>query len=77
MKTTQERLEYLKNMKDSDIDLSDIPELTEEDFKRAKPCHLQQNIIHIDQDILDAFKSSNPVNYENEINAILRQAVMG
>ena len=30
-------MEYLDNLSDEDIDLSDIPELTEEDFKRAKP----------------------------------------
>lgn len=29
--------EHLEDMADEDIDLSDIPELTEEDFKRAKP----------------------------------------
>lgn len=29
-----EEIEALKNMPDEDIDLSDIPELTEEDFKR-------------------------------------------
>ena len=29
--------ERLENMSDEDIDLSDIPELTEEDFKKAKP----------------------------------------
>lgn len=29
--------ERLEEMSDEDIDFSDIPELTEEDFKRAKP----------------------------------------
>ncbi len=36
----EERLEALKNMRDEDIDLSDIPELTEEEmrqFKRVNP----------------------------------------
>ena len=29
-------IEALRNMKDEDIDLSDIPELTEEDWKRMR-----------------------------------------
>lgn len=29
--------EHLEDLSDDDVDLSDIPELTEEDFKRAKP----------------------------------------
>ena len=36
----KERLEVLKNMKDEDIDLSDIPEITPEQakqFKRVNP----------------------------------------
>ena len=32
----EERLEKLKNMKDEDIDTSDIPELTEEQLKKFK-----------------------------------------
>lgn len=34
---SQTNWERLEAMDDEDIDLSDIPELTEEDFKRAKP----------------------------------------
>ena len=32
----KEHLEKLKNLKDEDIDLSDIPELTEEQLKKFK-----------------------------------------
>lgn len=32
----EERLEKLKNMKDEDIDYSDIPKLTEEQLKKFK-----------------------------------------
>lgn len=34
-------IEILKNMKDEEIDLSDIPEITDEEWKRFKPARLR------------------------------------
>ena len=34
-------IEALKNMRDDEIDLSDIPEITDEEWKRFKPARLR------------------------------------
>ena len=38
------RLAALENMSDEDIDLSDIPEITHEEFKKFKPARLRGSI---------------------------------
>ena len=40
----EERLEKLKNMKDEDIDCSDIPEITDEEWKNFYRVHPKQEI---------------------------------
>jgi uncharacterized protein (DUF4415 family) len=64
-------------MKDSDIDYSDIPELDDEFFARAKqlwPPAKQQLTIRLDDDVLQWLKS-NGRGYQTRINRILRAAM--
>jgi uncharacterized protein (DUF4415 family) len=70
--------ERLKNMKDEEIDYSDIPKLAPDMFKNPvvrkglKP--LSQNArenLPIDRDIIEFFKSQSQ-NYQAAINQLLR-----
>ncbi|MDR0827131.1 MAG: BrnA antitoxin family protein [Desulfovibrio sp.] len=75
--SVEEQLEALKNIKDEDIDFSDIPELLDWSssvrgkFYRPikKPVSLR-----IDADILEWFKKHSP-QYQTAINTVLRQYV--
>ena len=40
-------LEYIKNMKDEDIDLSDIPEITRDEWKKFKPARLRKQKLNL------------------------------
>ena len=70
--------ERLKNMKDEDIDFSDIPPVTEEMFKNAMlrknlkpiPKKNQENL-PVDKDIIEFFKKQG-FNYPLKINQLLR-----
>jgi uncharacterized protein (DUF4415 family) len=66
----------LRNMKDSDIDYSDIPELDDDFWKKAELyTRPKQSIsVRLDPDILDWLKSQGS-GYQTRLNAILR-AVM-
>lgn len=71
-------IERLRNMKDEDIDFSDIPPITEEMFKNAivrknfKPIpRKNQENVPIDEDIIEFFKSQD-FNYPLKINKLLR-----
>lgn len=68
-------------MRDEDIDTSDIPEITPEEFARAvvrkglKPVAGKKQItLRIDEDVLDWFKSGGD-GYQTRINAVLRAYV--
>ena len=66
--------ESLKNMRDEDIDCSDIPELDDAFWKNAKlviPPHKQQLTIRLDSDILGWLKGQGQ-GYQTRINSILR-----
>jgi len=71
-------VERLRNMKDEDIDFSDIPPITEEMFKNGMlrknfkliPRKHQDNL-PIDKDIIEFFKTQG-FNYPLKINQILR-----
>jgi uncharacterized protein (DUF4415 family) len=59
------------------IDTSDIPELDEAFFRRAKvrmPAGKQLVSLRVDQDILDWFKQQGK-GYQTRINAVLRAYV--
>jgi uncharacterized protein (DUF4415 family) len=76
-------LKALAEMKDEDIDYSDIPPLTDEFWKNAKPFrdrHLYKptktsTTIRLDSDVLDWFKSHGK-GYQTRVNAILRKQML-
>ena len=71
-------LERLAKMKDSDIDLSDIPEISLEKFAKAvirkglKPVPKKSQVtLRIDADVLEWFKETGK-GYQTRINTLLR-----
>jgi len=71
--------EHLDAMQDSEIDLSDCPEVTPEQFAEAvvrrggltsKP-NKEQVTLRIDKDVLDWFKTQGK-GYQTQINALLK-----
>jgi uncharacterized protein (DUF4415 family) len=79
----KEELRKLDNMRDEDIDYSDIPPLTDEFFKNAKRGEFYQRAlkaqltIRLDADILDWFKrhAKDGKGYQTDINKALRAYV--
>lgn len=79
-----ERLKAVANMPDSEIDFSDIPELTDEFFENAQQgtmyrrMHKQQTTLRLDMDILDWFKrhAKDGKGYQTDINKALRAYVV-
>lgn len=76
-------LEALKNMRDEDIDYSDIPPLTEEFWKNAvrfrdrelyRP-NKESTTVRLDSDVL-AWLRSYGKGYQTRINALLREAML-
>ena len=64
----------LKNLKDTDIDLSDSPRLDASFFKRATlrmPRPKKAVSLRLDPDVLDWFKEQGE-GYQTRINAVLR-----
>jgi uncharacterized protein (DUF4415 family) len=72
-------IEALKNMRDEDIDYSDIPPLTDEFWKNAKPLHFRplkaSTTVRLDADVLAWLKDQGK-GYQTRINAILRAAML-
>ncbi len=67
----------LNNMSDEDIDFSEIPELNEDWFKKAKlrlPTTVSSISIKFDSDILDWLKSHGK-QHQTQINTILRNYI--
>ncbi len=71
-------LERLAKMKDSDIDLSDIPEISLEKFAEAvirkglRPVSKKSQVtLRIDADVLEWFKGTGK-GYQTRINTLLR-----
>jgi uncharacterized protein (DUF4415 family) len=64
----------IKVMKDSDINFSDIPELTDDFFAEAKlrPDKKKQITLRLDPDVVEFFKAGGR-GYQNSINVILRR----
>ena len=77
----REQLAKLQAMRDEDIDLSDIPELTEEQLSRGFRPGLHRPIkmpvtIRLDADVVGWFKEhAGDKPYQTEINRVLRQHV--
>ncbi|MGI8836318.1 MAG: BrnA antitoxin family protein [Pyrinomonadaceae bacterium] len=71
-------LKRLDGMKDEDIDLSDIPEITPEMFARGivrrnlKPVPPKKQLtLRVDSDVVDWYKKQGP-GYQTRINSLLR-----
>jgi uncharacterized protein (DUF4415 family) len=65
---------------DSEIDLSDIPEMTDEVWKNAERSHLyrpvkRQITARVDADVLEWLKAQGK-GYQSRINAILRREML-
>jgi uncharacterized protein (DUF4415 family) len=76
----EERLKKLDELPDDQIDLSDIPEWTEEMFKNAKRGAFYRPIkeavsIRVDADVLAWLKKDGP-GYQSRINAMLRERML-
>ena len=74
------RINKLAKMKDEDIDLSDIPELTDNFWKNAQRGRFfrpvkESTTVRLDADILAWLKSAGK-GYQTRINAILRHAML-
>lgn len=71
---SDERLREIEAIRDEDIDFSDIPELTEEDFARGvwKPGHGKKQLtVRFDADVIAFFKEGGR-GYQTRMNAVLR-----
>lgn len=67
-------LEELKELKDEDIDFSDIPDLTEQQAKTGvlvHPDNKTQLTLRLDPTVVMWFKSQGP-RYQTRMNAVLR-----
>jgi uncharacterized protein (DUF4415 family) len=65
---------------DSEIDTSEIPEMTEEPWKNARRGHFycprkRQITARVDADVLDWLKAQGK-RYQSRINAILRREML-
>lgn len=77
----KERLAALAAMPDSEIDLSDIPELTEKFWQNAVPNPFykpvkKQVTLRIDADILAWLRKQGAEGYQSRLNAVLRQVML-
>lgn len=73
-------LRALGNRPDSEIDFSDIPELTEEQWKNAERGRFYRPIkrqitARVDADVLEWLKAQGK-GYQSRINAILRREML-
>ena len=83
MKITKKRLEEILAFKDEDI--SDIPELTDEELSRMRLSHFRNPknfkpvkrkvCMYIDADILDWYKTEGK-GYQTRINQVLRRDML-
>ncbi len=77
----REEIAALAEMSDEDIDFSDIPATTHEDWIGAvrgrfyRPVK-QQLTVRIDADVLDWLKQDDSKGYQKRLNAILRDAML-
>jgi uncharacterized protein (DUF4415 family) len=81
--SAESRRKYLRNIaeiKDEDIDTSDIPELTAEQFRRGIRGMLYRPMkrpitIRLDADIIEWLKREGP-GYQTKANRLLRSAMV-
>ena len=68
------QLRALADRPDSEIDLSDMPELTDEELAQFVPRAYYRNRVRIDPDVL-AWLKDNGKNYHTDVNSILRETM--
>ncbi|GAB7141406.1 BrnA antitoxin family protein [Deferribacterales bacterium RsTz2092] len=81
----EERIRKLKMMQDTDIDVSDMPPLTQEQLARFVPAKLLNRSLYkpvkvavkvnYDADVLEWFRSSGK-GYQTRMNSALREYMM-
>jgi uncharacterized protein (DUF4415 family) len=76
----RENLRALAARPDSEIDFSDIPEMTDEQWKNAERGHFyrpvkRQITARVDADVLEWLKAQGK-GYQSRINAILRREML-
>ena len=81
----EQRFDKLREMKDKDIDTSDMPALTQEQLARFVPAKLLNRSlyrpvkipvkINYDADVLEWFRSFGK-GYQTRINAVLREYML-
>jgi len=77
LEKSQMDLEAFHNMREEDIDLSDIPELDKNFWKNAKivrPDTTQQVTLRIKQSVLEYFKAGGK-GYQTRMNQVLESFV--
>ncbi len=73
----QKKLAALDNLEDKDIDVSDIPEITDAEWSRRKVGLIYRPIkksisLRLDADVLEWFKAKGN-GYQTAINRVLRE----
>ena len=76
----QRQLEALKNKPDSEIDFSDIPELTDADFKNAVRGRFYRPVkqavsLRLDADVIEWLKKDGD-GYQTRANQMLRERML-
>lgn len=74
-------LAVLAERPDSEIDFSDVPELTEEFWQNAVPNPFykpvkKQVTLRIDADVLAWLRQQGETGYQSRLNAVLRQGML-
>ncbi len=75
--STEDRHKKLLALRDEDIDYSDIPELDDDFWAKAKvvmPKAKEQISIKVDREVLAYFRKDGP-GYQTRINAVLKSFV--
>jgi len=80
-KASQTDWKHVDSLRDDDIDTSDVPEITAEEFARSvlrkglEPVPKKKQItLRIDEDVLEWFKARGE-GYQTRMNAVLRAYV--
>jgi uncharacterized protein (DUF4415 family) len=75
---TEEQMQALRDLRDEDIDLSDIPEQASTGWRRVSdliPAENKQQItLRLDADVIEFFRATGR-RYQSRINAALREYV--
>jgi len=84
MSISKKRLKEIQAFKNDDV--SDIPEMTEEQLSELKPSHLRNPdnyrpvkkkiCMYIDADILEWYKFDGKRGYQTKMNQVLRQNML-